>query len=71
MKQQRFLVDKMSIREAKMRRFCNFFLVSFDTKKLIPFLQYVKKHEYEHLKRKVQFKMEEFFANPEANKGKL
>ena len=40
--QSRYLADKLLNREAKMRRFCNFFLVAFDYKKINPFIQFIK-----------------------------
>jgi hypothetical protein len=66
---QRYLMDRLAHREAKMRRFVNFFEMTFDIKKINPFTQFIKQNEFDLLKEKVHHKMQEFFTKPLKDKG--
>ena len=40
----------LMIRESKMRRFCNFWLILFNVRSLKPFAQFIKQDEFKELK---------------------
>ena len=39
---KRFVKDQLMIRESKMRRFCNFWMILFNVRSLKPFAQFIK-----------------------------
>lgn len=47
-----------------MRRFCNYFMITYNIKRIQPFLQFINEKEFELVKNKVLAKMEEFFLKP-------
>lgn len=52
-----------------MRRFTQYFMITFNIKKIEPFFQFIKEKELQLLKDKIYAKMQEYFAQPETDKG--
>ena len=49
----------LMIRESKMRRFCNFWLILFNVRSLKPFAQFIKQEEFKELKQRITLKVNE------------
>jgi hypothetical protein len=47
------------IRESKMRRFCNYWMIIFNVRSLKPFSQFIKAEEYKALKLKITARVKE------------
>lgn len=60
------------IRESKMRRFCNYWMILFNVRSLKPFTQFIKLDEYRQLKLVVTARVNELLKEAEKdNRGKL
>lgn len=57
---QRFEDLQWLLRDAKMRRFCNYFLTLYDVKNLEPFFQFMKQKEIEDIKELIIDKCNNF-----------
>lgn len=55
----------MMIRESKMRRFCNFWLILFNVRSLKPFAQFIKQEEFKELKLRILGKVNELLKGTE------
>ena len=69
---KRHATDYLVIRESKMRRFCNFWLILFNMQTIRPFSQFIKAEEYKQLKLRVTARVNELLKGTEqATRGKL
>ena len=60
------------IRESKMRRFCNFWMILFNVRNLKPFAQFIKPEEFKELKLRITAKVNELLATQEKDmRGRL
>lgn len=60
------------IRESKMRRFCNFWLILFNVRNLKPFAQFIKADEFYELKLRITARVHELLKGTEIeNRGRL
>lgn len=55
----------LMIRESKMRRFCNFWLILFNVRSLKPFAQFIKQEEFKELKLRITVKVNELLRAAE------
>ena len=56
---KRHAQEYLMIRESKMRRFCNFWLILFNVRNLKPFSQLIKTEEMKELKMRVTLRLQE------------
>ena len=55
----------LMIRESKMRRFCNFWLILFNVRSLKPFAQFIKQDEFKELKLRITVKVNDLLKAAE------
>ena len=69
---KRHATEYLVIRESKMRRFCNFWLILFNLQTIRPFSQFIKAEEFKQLKLKITARVNELLKGTEqAQRGKL
>lgn len=54
---RRHALDSLMIRESKMRRFCNFWLILFNVRNIKPFSQLIKAEDMKELKIRVTLRL--------------
>ena len=60
------------IRESKMRRFCNYWMILFNVRSLKPFTQFIKVEEFKELKLVITAQVNELLKGTEIeNRGRL
>ena len=68
----RHVKDQLMIRESKMRRFCNFWMILFNVRGLKPFSQFIKPDEFRELKLRITAKVNDLLADQEKDmRGRL
>lgn len=58
-KSKRHAMNQLMIRESKMRRFCNFWLILFNVRNLKPFSQFIKVDDMKELKMRITLKVQQ------------
>lgn len=72
MGRKRHATDQLLIRESKMRRFCNYWMILFNVRNLKPFTQFIKADEIKEFKLIITAKVHELLKGSEAeNRGRL
>ena len=56
------------IRESKMRRFCNFWLILFNVRNLKPFSQFIKVDDMKELKMRITLKVQQLHKHSDNNR---
>lgn len=57
------MLENLMIRESKMRRFCNFWLILFNVRNLKPFNQFIKLIDLKELKMRLNLRVQDLLAH--------